>query len=400
MTRALILLALLGAASTAVAASPAIDEAARGVDVGVEAWRAVEQQRAAADAQVDALGKSIRTLRNRNDDASRRQLEDKLAESVVASNRAQQLAKTERTARTELARRVTAAVSLIDAQLLVERPRLKAADVNERVRTAQAMKALIELRARLKKALAAPSSSKAGLGLPAVEIDPLDGPEELREKADVADDQRDRVGRKIAALSALIADVRQEREVARAAGSFQRDATLFDEEGRSPRVAQKTAPARTTTEPNKSTPPAAAALDDRAQEGASDVVGLPTAGRASGGSESDFAAAPSGPLEPEANDALSSPTVRISAAADGAPLAPSVSSKGFSGLEAPSAQAAKSIDPSSLLSLKVEDLEASKADLASLEKLLAELARLESHLGSTAKQIRARAERLEADEGR
>ncbi|MBI4821816.1 MAG: hypothetical protein HY791_36490 [Deltaproteobacteria bacterium] len=403
MTRLVLMGALLGVATSAWAGTPEIDEATRHVDVAAAALTSVERDRAAAERDVEAFARRIKSLRAKPDASARRELEQQLAASVAAETRVQSLARLERDRRAETSARITLAIKLIDAQLVKDRPLLKSSDRTERVRIAQAMKGLIDLRAGLRKKLSSNASS-ATTSAPEVEIDPLDGPEELREKADVAEDQRDRIAKKRGALFALIAEVRQEREVARAAGNFQRDVELFGEpfpEQRARTGAVKAEAASRTNDRAQTT--------DKSSPGAAREVVVaqppPADGRATAGPDpqAPLAGTPlAGNFGTETDDATQGappPPAPVRVAQEGGAARAPAAPPSFSGVEAPSAGAAR-LDSASLLRLRVEDLDGSRTDLAALERLEQDLAKLEAQLSAKARKIRDRAVRLEADENR
>lgn len=93
-----------------------------------------------------------------------------------------------------------------------------------------------ERRALLAERAALAPSADARWGRTKVGVDPLDGPEELREKADFLADAEDKLrGKRVQLLAALDARVRRSR-LDRAADRFARGNRLFDEETRPGRV--------------------------------------------------------------------------------------------------------------------------------------------------------------------
>ena len=187
-----------------------------------------------------------------------------------------------------------------------------------------------------------------------------DGPTELSLKADFVEDTRDKVIKKRRALIALLAEARQEREIAQVAQDFRTDVTLFDEETRQGRVLrQQGGPSGAleqrngTDNPTPATPNGPELVD-------------PDDGEFLGGGD------PSGPPN--------QPTVTPSA-----PSGPSPS---------------RTIDPDVLLNMRVEDLAAGALDVSTLQKYVEDLRALEGFLSGQADALRKRADLLEADEAR
>jgi hypothetical protein len=219
-----------------------------------------------------------------------------------------------------------------------------------------------------------------------VKIDPLDGPAELREKADFVEDLRDKFLRRKREVEARLSEARQEREVARLAKDFHTETTLFDEQSVSSRVARTAGSAaeRATT-----------LTDNSASGKTADVQGARTTPPPLG--------APSGPQP--------SPPPQT-AAQDGAFGAPE-SNPGLSGVPAASGSGGESVRPAALsapvlpkqldlnglLNLSSKDLD-KNLDVDSLEALLKDLGQLDAFLSSRAGTIRSRAATLESDETR
>lgn len=342
----------------------------------LDAWTAADQALATAQDQADELAHRIAALKRLRDQAPARftrgaELE-RLLEASLGAERAVADGRRARDARAADVRRETdAALRALDQAIVTERPRLSAAEAPARVAAAQQLRALVEARQDVKQRATVLSRGVAeqrkAWAAYDVKIDPLDGPIDLREKADFVEDTRDKLVKKRAELERRVREAREERELARAAQSFRTEVSMFDEQTRSGRVTRRPAGGESL------------ALADAAPQ----AGGPPTRGTAPAAPAENLGAATS---DNKGAEASALPGV---AGAQTAPTSPA----------AVGAPVLRQIDASALLNLNLAALPAD-ADPAELERMLGDLGALERYLAARAELLRARAVRLEDDESR
>lgn len=336
--------------ASAAGASPSpVEEANR-------AWREARAQLAQTESAQRTLEQRIARLKRQvaQEGQPSSELDQLLIQSVSAEKRLSARRTTESTARQRLIRAVRTRIRDIDREIRVLVPQMKAGTLARRQGAARRIRALTgergKLRNRLRPLASRRSPRPQAWSRYEVAIEPLDGPRELNEKADFVEDTRDKLDKKRRALTELIRQARQEREVARAARDFARDVGLFDEESRSTRVTRPGAGQvesagvgnQSDTPPDQSGNPATPTFDGRER----DQPTTPPPG-----------------------------TVTV-------PLVP------------------REISPDVLINLRVDDLaDDPNVDLATLQRLEQELSELDAFLRKRANTIRSRAKKLERDEG-
>lgn len=292
---------------------------------------------------------------------------------------------------------IKVAVARIDQEIRRLVPALKGGTIEARTKAARRLATLKDARDDLKLELASLKDNEGTRKAWAryeVAIEPLDGPSELNEKADFVEDTRDKIQEKRSALAALIREAQEEQQLAQAARDFATDVTIFDEESRTGRVQRRGGGAT-------------GALADRSNNTAFESTQVP--------------AAPVGtsppPMEGEAppargtNDPVDGLSDGLGAVGQPNPPPPPTAPPPVNnGTPGPTAAGSnnvgatlpigKDLNPSVLLSLRIEELAAKGVDLATLERLVTELQRLDGHLAQQAQQIRARAKQLEVDEAK
>lgn len=403
VTRTVAILGLLGALAGALGpararGAPASTDAPERVataraEVGraAEALESAEDELGRVDRRQAALEAEILALKQRGERSDR--LESRLRSSIDAEQALERALAAVDAAREDLARAAGRQVRALDAELRRRAEGLKSGSDAERRVTAAAIRALLETRAwvletaRRAEPPAAELDRDGAAGLPRVE--PLDGPEELREKADFADDARDKLRAKRAQLAKLVESRRRTRAIARAARDFAVDVSLFDEELRSAASTGRATATRNESGGSAETPgagaeaPGAGAPGDLATDGGGgddmQAPDLPpnfgsgsaeTPGRGSGGGVDDGL----GGRNPGGAES---------------PAVPSPSAGG------PGDVSARSVDPVVLLSLKVDDLAAEGVGVEDLERLLDQYERAEALFSARARAMRARARRLD-----
>ncbi len=364
---------------------PAVDRSLASVETSVQSLEAAQRALATARAHHDELAHRITALKRLRRGEASAPLTELLERSVAAEKDLSARTAARDAAKAEVERRVGSAVQLIDEHIRGLRPRLKSTEGAERTTVALRLKSLLADREAARAALGRVGSERSTPQAWAqyeVKVEALDGPADLREKADFVEDTRDKLKKKRQALERMVADARQAREIARAAVNFRTEVGLFDEQTRTGRVAKS----------------------ESAQ----------LAGARSGGDATLAETAPQGPnkaaTDPE------TPTVGLVAPPAPATDGPTDRTNEFSNIDdgsggttapapapvapAPSAvPLPRSVDPAAVLNLDVRALGAGK-DMASMEAMLAELVKLDQMLGAQASQIRRRAQALEADEAR
>ncbi len=314
-------------------------------------------------------------------------LEDLLRTSQAAEKALAEKAEARNAAKRDAEKKTALAMEAIKAKKGSLRSGLLSKNPAERTEAAKKLRELEASYNELQTQLASVSVERA---LPRawkqyeVKIDPLDGPAELREKADFVEDLRDKFLRRKREVEARLTEARQEREVARLAKDFHTETTLFDEQSVSSRVARTAGSAERT-----------ALVDNSASGKTADIAGArsttpPPLGAASGPQPSPppQTAAQDGAFSaPESNPGLSGVPTGGSASETVRPAA----------LSAPVLP--KQLDLNGLLNLSSKDLD-KNLDVDSLEALLKDLGQLEAFLSSRAGTIRSRATTLESDETR
>ena len=411
---------------------PWLDSARTTISSRVSAWR-----RAAVEAKVirdrhEALAHRIGALKRTGRVEGRAQpaLEQLLRASLETERLLEAKNRTRQASAEAVAEIVDDSVRRIDAEIVRLKPGLRRGSRLARAASARRLKALITARGELKAqvtalATAAPAASRAWTSYE-VTVEPLDGPQELRDKADFLEDTRDKFEKKRRALSQLIAQARQEREIARAAANFQTDLRHFDEEMRTGRVARRDSALGVTTtggptRTNERSQPPADERDSATEQSPGQLGGGEPNNATAGGTRADGDPSP-GPMPTDVNTGIDSTgNGRVTAGGGGHAAPPSapgafaeadddVASKttpapgASAGLDASpvigfTGNLPRQVDPDILLNLDVADLEGA-ANLERLAALLGDLEQLDAFLQNQAGGIRALADQLEADETR
>ncbi len=218
-----------------------------------------------------------------------------------------------------------------------------------------------------------------------VTIDPLDGPSELADKGDVLELTRKKIEAKKQRLTQLI----REKKIAQAARDFSTDASALDDDLRSGRVSRRPGTLSLANEGGADHAPAPPESPADVTQGSRD-----TDPAAFDEADNLGASAPPPDVDPSRQGGLETgqPQASIPGAKTSVPVTPPSAAIG--------GPVAKQIDPNLLINLRVDELDADAVDLATLQKLVAELESLQSALGQQAKKIHARAKQLEKDEAR
>jgi len=398
MRRALIILGLtvmlpLGAASAqagtpAASVSTLVSSARQRLDV----WQAARRELARTRARHGELAGRITALKRQGPPGG--ELQRLLRASLAAEHQLEAALSQVGRARANVQRTVRGSVGRIDQEIRSLVPKLKAGSLADRKAAARRINQLRDDRKALRDTLSALEDTRAtprrDWSKYQVQVEPLDGPSELDEKADFVEDTRDKLGQKRQALASLLREARQEQQIARAARDFDTYVRIFDEEARSDRV---------TRQPNNR----GATLQTTAAEGPS--AGADSQNESfSGGRGTDVPNTTNPPqsvgntVDPNLNTGTNGPGTAVTddtLGNKGAVQSPTVVSP-----EANAPSVARDINADLLLNLRVSELEGQDLDLATLQRLIAELEDLDGFLAAQAASIRQRARSIEADEAR
>lgn len=180
--------------------------------------------------EIDALKRDLRER-----DSPR--LTQRLNASVALERRLERADANRLAAASTLSRTARLRIRAIDAEMARRSSKLRTGPLEARRLEAKALLQLREERVRLREELRGLDRGQAELWASyRVEVDPLDGPNELREKADFLEDARDKLQKKRAALVALVDSARRRQRMARTAREFAAESDLFDEETRPGRI--------------------------------------------------------------------------------------------------------------------------------------------------------------------
>lgn len=362
----------------------------------VELKAARAKERATRDAQ-STLAHRISALkridRKRADDA---ELERLLRNSIKADEALARQIEEVQTRQTEVLSAVREAFERIDGRIRELAPRLSERNpIGARRAAAQEIQALRATRKQMRDVLASVKEQERRREWAdyLVKIDPLDGPSELNDKADVVELTRKKLERKRELLARLI----REKRVDQAAKSFSTDANLLDDTLRPGRVVRQGSD-RGGNETvlaagdNSNAAPPQAPQNNRT----SDDAFVPSAGAQEADTNYAGNAPPPADPSPGRGETLADaqPQVGVAAPNKSVTVAPQSVAPATPG------PIARQIDPNVLINLRVEELDADKLGMADLQKLIEELETLDRALDTQAERIRSRAQQLERDERR
>lgn len=400
MRRALIILGLtlmlpLGGA-TAEASTPAaaVSTLVASARQRLDIWQAARHDLARTRARHGELAGRITALKRKNPPGG--ELQRLLRASLAAEHQLEAALSQVGRARADVERTVRGSVGRIDQEIRNLVPKLKTGSLTDRRAAARRINQLRDDRKALRNTLAALKDARAtprrDWSKYQVQVEPLDGPSELDEKADFVEDTRDKLGQKRQALASLLREARQEQQIARAARDFDTYVRIFDEEARSDRVTRQPNSRGAVVQTSATDTPSAGAGTDSQSESFS-------GGR---GTEVPNAASPpqsvGNSVDPNLNTGTDGPGTALSD--DGSGTKNGVQSPTVVAPEASAPSVARDINADLLLNLRVSDLEGQDLDLATLQRLIAELEDLDGFLAAQAASIRQRARTIEADEAR
>jgi hypothetical protein len=424
-------LALVLGASPALGAEPEVEGAKARVDGAVQAWEASVHQQSGTRSRYEALEHRISELKKASAGRSfsgSSELDKLLKESVGAGEALRADDQSVASSAGRVTARVQEAIALVDARIKALAPAMKQGPLDSRKRAAHEITELTDLRRELKQI----AGKVEGAALPKawsryeVKVDPLDGPSELQEKADLLDDQSDKFRKKREELTRLIQEAKEEQTIAKAGAEFRTDARHFDEEARLGRITRQSdktsggAAAPTSLADTTGSRTTNKTADVPTQQPAPSTAGAgaqaPSQSTAPGATDSSHASAP--PATPSSpapgtrstsgsggeNDAFStnpanSSIPQSSAAASATDRANPNSTTGVSAPSSgafPQAPIAKAVDPSVLLNLRIDALGAGGVDLRTLERYEKDLDELERFLSKRAKELRKKAAEMKA----
>jgi len=374
-----------------------------GADACLSQWKQTNRQLKRLKAQHDELAHRIAALKRvRRNAIASRTLQTRLQESVLASTELEKSSQR----RTQQAKRCRADIDLAlkktDGGIAAQKKGLRSAQASVRKKTAKILRRLLGDRARLREMqnlLSQSDETPKSWRQYEVKIDPLDGPNELREKAEFIEDTRDKLKRKKNKLEQLFTERRQMLALAKAANKFQTDMSAFDESTRSGRVERQgersgalslpTLNARTQNDAASESSNQASA-SSATQEAQPQTANAPSRGGNSGTDDSPGADAPETLAgSSDASNAQTNNSVSASSGAVGTSI---------SGGNQSASNWVQQLDPDVLINLKVNELASENMNLDQLIQLMANMDKLDSYLKAHAKNIQNRADKIEEDE--
>ena len=288
---------------------------------------------------------------------------------------------------------VRSTIRVLDKEIRAQVPKLKQGTKLARKLAAQGIQELRKLRRSYARELGQKKNADQNKSWSDydVRIDPLDGPQELREKADFVEDTRDKIVKKQRMLLALLESAKEERRVTRAAKEFARDTYLFDEESRAGRILRRTGqPQASATVQNDTSQEESANPGQNQGDGFSQPV---EQSAPPPGNESPSQA----PQEDTALDPVAdtpSPTTPLAGTPQGAITNPDTGRSGTASTFEPAA-ISKDVNATILINLQVGALAGRQLDVQTLNRLIKELEALSKTLDAKAGTIRRRAQELE-----
>lgn len=368
-------------ASTPAGAAPGEElavESQGAVEAAAAQVRAAEAQVQSVDARQSALEREILELKREGDRRGR--LTDLLRDSLAAEAEVEAELEALDRARDRFTATVRSTVARLDRALRSLADGLERGSKADRRARARRIRTLLETRRWVleteKRLKPPPSALPAATDLAVLKVDPLDGPEELREKADFAEDARDKLRAKSAELARLVERRRRTRAIARAARDFAVDVSLFDEE----LMAVVVQGSGASTDEASRSPTGGEQVGDRFD----------------GNLGSGSAGGPENPGAPGSETDGIPPEFQIpdsggpSTPADPGP-SPGTGGEGGSPVDL----STRNMDPLVLLNLEVDHLSVESVEVEQLEALLQKVERLEALFSARARAMRARARRMD-----
>lgn len=392
--------ALVFAAGVAHAQSEGVASWLERCRARVDAVRAVEGRLSALFDEQRELRDAI-TARKASRDGGGPELQALLESSLRLEAQLESGLDTRETLRARTAADCDRGIAEARSALRRLQPGLRTGPMTERRQVARRMQALRDQLFELQelRRVLAPPRDDVGLSwsdLP-LEADPLDGPEDLVEKADFVEDARDRLRERRRMLAALYTQSRQAKALRRAARDFVTDIQIFDESARSP---QTGGGASVTADSGSGS----GSGSGQESEGPGGNGGGDGSGAGIPGIDDGFTGSGDGDPAPVGQDGGrgSGGFEDVDGGGGGGSIPPSfIADPGRA--PAPDGPSAPEVDagglvsgasPSFLLNLRVEELEDQNLDLETLEKLLADMARLDDVLGARAVEMRMKAKEL------
>jgi len=375
---------------------PANKGKTQGIELGqirakISKCREFESRVVAKESRNQELAHRITQLKkSRTTDVATRNLQNLLRQSVQAANELESLSKKRSVAMKECESSLRDALRNIDALIGDEKAMLRSTSKETRIQSARKIRQLLNQRKELRKLetkLQTTSSTPKQWKQYQVEIDPLDGPQELREKAEFLEDTRDKLKRKRAKVMELLREKRQLLALAKAANQFATEVGAFDETIRRGRVE------RTGNTQLASGPPSVATNFS--------ADGSPASPTRSSSNESvQNQASASSPEGASSTDLANDPSDLASGTQE-----TSQKNSNPIGLSIQSPQQSAStllnqISPDALVNLDVMKLTSGQFQFQDLEKIMSSLEKLDLYLKSQSTSIRTIAQKIEDDEKR
>ena len=361
------------------------------VKAQVSKCRDVQAQVSKTETKNRELAHRIAQLKKgRKNDVANRNLQSLLRQSVQAANELERLTQQRAVAINGCEDSLRKALRKIDALIGDEKALLRSTSKTIRIRAAKNIRQLLNQRKELRtleKEFRTSSSAPKQWKQYQVKIDPLDGPQELREKAEFLEDTRDKLKRKRTKVLELLKEKRQLLALAKAANQFATEVGTFDETIRSGRV-ERSANNRLSNSPSLG---ASSFSADEATAGSPRGAPSNSAQPQSSGPTTEGAS--STDLASEPGDLSSGNQATNQRSSN--PISQSIQSPQQS-----ASTLLNQISPEALVNLDVLKLSSGSFEFKDLEKIMSSLEKLDRYLKSQSSSIRTRAQKIEDDEKR
>ena len=404
--KTLIALCIFCTSSSTPLVASANDSAVRTARQALRAWKKTKLKAATVQDQHKELAHRILALkRTRRSKVADGRLQTLLRQSVSASADLERLAQLQAQRSEVCAQSIRVGIKSIDKDISLHKKGLKSPSKAERKKTAKRLRRLLRQRTQLRKMqdeLLKTKTTPKSWKQYEVKIDPLDGPNELREKAEFIEDTRDKLNKKRKKIFVLIKERKQMLALAKVANQFATDVSAFDESARSGRVERQ-------GQRSSSSFSSAFGQADEAQSGpvappqTSERTTAPDTQTAAGTSQGAQAPPPGNVSNSDTTESFGDDdTSAGSSDSDTVPSTPSATNDAISNSIGSAEQSASTwvqqLDPDMLINLKISELFGDDVNFEQLDNLMNNIEKLDLYLKSQSNNILRRADKIEEDE--
>jgi hypothetical protein len=367
-------------------------------------WKQTKLNEAAVQDQHKELAHRILALKRvRRSKVADGRLQRLLRQSVSASADLERLAQLQAQRSEVCAQSIHVGIKSIDKEISLHKKGLKSPSKVQRKKTAKRLRRLLQQRTQLRKMQAellktktTPKSWKQY----EVKIGPLDGPKELREKADFIEDTRDKLNKKRRKIFVLIKERKQMLALAKVANQFATDVSAFDESARSGRVERQ----------GQRSGASFSGSFGQADEAQSVPIAPPQTSERTNTHDTQAAGSNQGNQSPSRGTVASDTTESFGPGgtsegdntSDANPSAPNTANDAIGTSIGSADQSASTwvqqLDPDMLINLKISDLFSDDVNFEQLDSLMKNIEKLDLYLKSQSSNIMRRADRIEEDE--